>query len=398
MSRKKLLLIGFIIILLIAIPITIFLVKQQQETRSHASPATKIGFNPPSTNTSPIQKNPGDTINLDVIVDPGSNLVSFVKLEIAYDPTKLATGGATEQEKAFAEDSSAMTLLEGPVYSEGKIDATLSVGVDPTKVIQETTKIATLTFHAIDGTGGTPTEVSFTSSTQVLSAGPNDQANENVLSATDVSFVTIAGEPSSTPSATVTPTETPGVNPGITLTITPTPTIPPSSTGTISATPSPTAGAGVANVAPSCTSLVADRSTVGNAPFSLTFTANGTDSDGSIGKVTFSYGDGQVDNVTTGGGIGTNTVNAATSHTYQNAGTYTASAVLTDNVGGVSSGTCSLTITVNAASGSSSGGSSATAPTEAASMPSTGPGDTLLGIGGILGILTAIGAALFFVL
>lgn len=395
MSRKKLLLIGFIIIILIAIPVTIFLVKQQQDNRSKAEKATALSFEPSSTLTSPLEKNKDDIINLDVIVDPGTNqnLVSFVRLELLYDPAKLATESATPQETPFKEEASVLSVLEGPIYTPGKILVTLSVGVDPTKVIQTKTKIATLTFKAIDGTGDTPTEVSFGPTTQVLSAGGDDSSSENVLNFDNTlnAFIAVAGE------VTNITTPTPTVTPSITPSVTPTTTGP---TSTISATVTPTGGAGTTNTAPACSTLTVDRSTTGTAPFSITFTASGTDSDGTISKVTFSYGDGLVENVTQGGGIATSTVNASTAHTYQNAGSYTASVILTDNSGGVSSGNCTQAITVEAAGSTSSGSTTSdpTSTTDTASLIATGPGEVFLGLGAVVGFLTFIGAALFFVL
>ena len=406
MSRKKLLLVGFIIVILIAIPITIFLVKQQQETRSKAAPSTTISLLPSSTAQTPLQKNNGDTVNLDVVVNPGTNVLTFVRLEILYPPDKLATGPATPRETAFAEVPGVRSLLEGPVYSNGKILVTLSVGADPFKVIQATsdkptTKIATLTFRTIDGTGDTPTEVTFGSTTQALNGRPPEGAGENVLSTTNSSFIQVAGPVTNTTTSTPTPTtsQTTSITPSVTSTLTP--TIAAQGTPIPTATASPTvtiaAGTSTPNTAPVCSALNVNPSTTGAAPFSITFTASGTDADGTISKVTFSYGDGQVDNITQGGGIGNNSVNAAAAHTYQSAGSYTASAVLTDNKGGVSGSNCTQAITVTASSGSS--GSSQPAPTKAvASLPATGPGNTILTAGGIVGILTAIGAALFFVL
>ena len=412
MSRKKLLLIGFIIIILIAIPVTIFLVKQQQDNRSQAEKATTVSLLPtasstPSTLTTPIEKNKNDLISLDVVVDPGTNqnLVSFVKLELLYDPAKLATASAGPPKTPFDAETAVMSVLEGPTYTPGKIVVTLSVGVDPTKVIQTETKIATVTFKAIDGTGSTPTEVSLGPTTQVLSAGTNDQTNENVLAGTEGAFIAVAGEvtnlttPTPTPTTAQTGTTSPTPSPTTAAGTTPTPTSTVSATTTTN--PTPTSGVSATNIAPACSSLVADRSTTGTAPFSLTFTAAGTDSDGTITKITFSYGDGQVENVTQGGGIGTSTVNASAAHTYQNAGPYTASVILTDNNGGVSSATCSLGVTVDAASSTSTGSTTTTTDTtttDTASLPATGPGDILLGLGAIVSVLTVIGAALFFVL
>jgi hypothetical protein len=398
-SRKKILLIGFIIILLFAIPLTIFLIKQQQEIRSRAQAASKLSFEPASTQAKPIlvNRSTDSTVNLDVIVDPNdTNLVSFVKLEILYDATKLATGGATPQEKPFVEDTTALTLLEGPVYSPGKIEATLSVGVDPTKVIQTRTKIATLTFTAIATTQETPTQVTFGPATEVLSTSTGDQASENVLASTEPAYIAISEEggtttptPSQTPAVSLTPSPTPTFIENAT----PTPTIPSTAT-----TPTPEGGTGTSvNQSPVCSALELDRSSTGTAPYAVTLTARGTDSDGTISKVTFSFGDGEVTDVTQGGGIGTSSVNAAISHTYQNPGSYTASALITDNDGDVNTSTCSQVINVTSATG---GGTSDTtpAPTSSAQLPATGPGGVLLGIGTIIGMLSVIGAIIFFVL
>ncbi len=407
MSRKKLLLIGFIIIILIAIPITIFLVKQQQDNRSEAAKSTTLSLLPASTQSAPLAKEKDQTVDLDVVVNPGQNLVSFVKLEILYDPAKLATGGATSDVVPFREESSVISILEGPTYSDGKILVTLSVGVDPTKVIQSTTekpttKIATVSFRTIDGTGDTPTEVSFGPTTQVLSAGANDETNENVLANRESAFIAVAGEVTNvvTPSPTVTGVVTVSPSPATTTTTATTSATTQTTTTTSTTSATTTSATSTPNTAPVCSALTVDRSTTGTAPFSTTFTVNGTDSDGTINKVTFSYGDGQVENVTQGGGIATSTVNASAAHTYQNAGSYTASAILTDNSGGVSSGTCSITITVDAAAGSTTTTTtdSTTTTTETASLPATGPGDILLGMGALVGVLTVIGAALFFVL
>ena len=91
---KKILLIGFIVVLLIAIPVTVFLVQQQQKTKSSAVAATTISILPASQ--APIQV--GDDVNLNIQVNPAtaatSNLVSYVTFTITYDSTKLATDGA----------------------------------------------------------------------------------------------------------------------------------------------------------------------------------------------------------------------------------------------------------------------------------------------------------------
>lgn len=385
LSGKKIFLFGFIAILLIGIPVTIFLVQRQQQTQTHAEKSTNISFSPSSSAAAPIQKNIGDLIPLEISVDPGKNLVSFVKLEIQYDPQKLTTASAT----AFVQNTSVFpSILEGPIYTPGKISVTLSVGPDPTKSIQTKVKAATVTFKAIGNTpAGAPTLVSYGATTQVLSIGSNDQASENVLSAATPAAIEIGG-------AVVTPSvPVPSIQPSPTSATTPAPTANP--TLEPSLTPAPT-GSQPANIAPVCNTLITDKTASGNAPLDLTLSANGTDSDGTISKVTFNFGDGQVSDVVTGSGIGTASISAQVAHTYAAAGTFTASAIITDNGNGVSDSTsCKQTVTV--------AGVATTAPTAptvppATTIEPTGSSSTVLGIGAVILTFIIGGGFLFFLL
>ncbi|MBI2031510.1 MAG: PKD domain-containing protein [Candidatus Levybacteria bacterium] len=386
LSPKKLILFGFIVILLIAIPLTVYLVQKQQEIRGKAAPSTILSFVPEST---AIQV--GQTVSFDLMVDPGSNQVSFVKLGIIYDPAKLkvTTNGFVPNAIAFP------TILQEPVYESGSISATLSVGADPTKVIQAITKIATVTFEALEQTdAGIPTRITFDSQTQVLSIASGDVFNENVLSTTKPASVAItAGTISPTP--TLIPSVSPTATPRVTLTPTPTPTGVPTPTPT-TVVVQPT------NQTPSCTALTLDQAATGTAPYTLTFTAVGTDSDGTVSKVTFSFGDGITQDETQTGGIGTNSVNVSASHTYSNAGTFTATATITDNEGAVSDTTsCTQTITVNSAIAvvpTTPPAPPPVAATQIPTVPPTGPAETILGIGAIGIILIIIGGALLLIL
>ncbi len=387
-AGKKLFAIGFALLLLVGIPVTVYLLQQQQETRSRAEKSTSFSFTPESSASSPIQKNVNDSIPLDIMVDPGKNLVSYVKLEIQYDPDKLATDSATP----FQANSAIFpTVLEGPVYTPGKIAVTLAVGPDPTKALQTKVKAASISFKAIAPTGqGTPTLVTYSATSQALSTGPNDQASENVLSNTSPATIVIAGAvvPTTTEPTTAIPTDVPTAAPTTAVpTAAPTPT---------TAVPTSPPGEVGANDLPICESLSVDRETTGNAPYSLTFTANGSDSNGTINKVTFNFGDGTVEDVTDAGGIGTSSVNAQMSHTYNNPGTFQASAILTDDLNAVSnSASCQQTVTVNA-SGSAS--PTATNPTSAPSIAPTGSTEVLMGLGALAFILMVGGSLLFFVL
>lgn len=384
-KRQKFLLFGFVAVLLIAIPATLYLLQQQQETRTRAEKATLLSYDPPSTATAPIEAAVGDQVDLNLVVNPGTNQVSIMRIEIQYDPTKLEP--ASEQ-PMVANSAIFSGFLEGPIIDKagGKIAATLSIDT-PTKAIQVQSNAATISFTAKEATGTTPTQVTYTTRTQVLSVASTDQHGEDVLSGTTPAFITILGEePEPTEEETPTPTDEeeepteepePTDNPG---------------TGT-----SP-------NEAPVCESINIDRETEGVAPYSLTFTAIGGDTDGTVNKVTFNFGDGPVTNVTEAGGIGTSSVSAQIAHTYNNPGTYVASAVMTDDRGTTSgANSCSVTITVSPAPTQEPGTGSTDPivtqpPTPVPSLPETGPGDVFLGIGAVLGIMTAIGGLLFFML
>jgi hypothetical protein len=205
------------------------------------------------------------------------------------------------------------------------------------------------------------------------------------LSTTNPATVTISG---TTTGATATPSASPSPPPSPTTTGG-------GSTGGATSTP------------PVCTGLTADRALSGAAPFSITFAAAGTSATGTISKVTFNFGDTQVSDVTASGGIGTNSVTAAkAAHTYNNPGTYTATAIMTDNTGQTSTPTtCTQTVTVTAASTSSQAGGgvvAVAAPTTQTAPLSPkaplGPGDTFLKAGAVGGIISVIGAVLFFAL
>lgn len=365
---------GFLFIALLVIPLTVYLVQQQQQTQSHANPNTTLAFIPAS-----VTKSVGDQVKFDVDVSPGGNQVNFIKLVIKFDPTKLEAN-----DQSFVLDpTSNLSVVQGPTVQNNTISVVLSVQNDPTKVIQkDNTKIGSVTFNVIGEAASTPTEVSF-DSTQIqirsINSSNNDAFNENVFLNGPPADVTIQGAGSTTPTVEPTAATTPTVEP----------------TGA-NVTPSPTGGAGVTpstNQSPVCESLAIAPSAVGDAPFDVTFTVTGNDQDGTINKVSFNYGDkSNVEEVTTGGGIGGASVSLNQAHTYESSGTFTATAVLTDDGGASSdSSTCTQAVTVSA--GGEASNSATITP-----LAATGPSNKIVGLGAIGGVLFLIGALLFLAL
>lgn len=401
-TGKKLLLVGFLSILLLGIPTTVFLLQQQQDNRSHAQKSTTLSFVPVSTESAPIQKKVGDTFPMEVNINPGVNSVSYIKMEIQYDPTKVATADAN----AFQANTTVFpTVVEGPTYAPGKITVTLSIGIDITKAITQPTRAATINFKALSTTATAPTLITYGNTTEVLSIGSTDQSSENVLSTTSPAYVAIAAADGTTPTDTPTPSTsvTPTTSPEPSTTTAP--TLTPADTTT---TPAPTSGTTTQNQSPVCSSLTIDRAASGVAPYAVTFTVNGSDADGTISKVTFNFGDGAIVDVVAGAGSGS--ISTQTSHSFTNAGTYQTSAVLTDNKGGISiPANCTTTITVTggtASNGTTTGGTAAnggtqgtTQTTQTAQTPPstvTGPGELFVGAGAIVGVLSLIGGIIFF--
>lgn len=205
-KRRNLFFAGALVVaLLIGLSVLISISNKEQETRSRASASTTLGFQPPSTSATPIQKVVGETVTLDVMISPGNNVVSFVKLEMLYDPTKFEPFGST-----FIVNTDAFPqTLEGPISSSGSYLISLSVGPDPTRAISVPVKVGTLTLTAKTPTGASVPSVTFGNQSQVLSIAASNEASENVLSSTTPAFVSVAATPTAVPTPTVTPISAP---------------------------------------------------------------------------------------------------------------------------------------------------------------------------------------------
>lgn len=369
---------GFIMVILVVIPFSVYIAQQRQQTKSKASASTTLSFEPALT-TAKV----GDIVILNIMLDPGTgtsaNQVSFVKLSISFDATKFATlsGNPNLSLKPADSPNTLTTIIDDPKYESGKAFISLSIGADPTKAVATKTKIAILQLKATDTTAPANPNITFDSvpSTQVLSIASGDQTSENVLSTTIPATVTITSATTST-----TPTATP----------TPTTTSPIKSPSLPTAAPAPKSGGlpPSSSLVPVCSSLDVNGLTSGAAPYPLTFIATGRDSDGTISKISFNFGDA-IEDLTVGGGIGTSSVSGQLLHTYKTPGIYTAYAILTDNTNNLSAqqDSCTKTITINSTDLSGS-------PQPNGSLPPTGDGNIMFGLGTLGIILTIIGGAL----
>lgn len=218
-SYKKIFLLGFIIVILIAIPFSIYIAQQRQNISSKATASTTLSFEPATATTKV-----GDTIVLNVMLNPGSgtsaNQVSFVKLSIHFDQTKFTTL-PTDSLTFNPTGNTLINVIDPAQYDNtaGTASISLSIGADPTLAVKTKTKIAILKLKATGETAPTGANITFNPApdTQILSIDNGSQTSDNVLSTTNPATVTVTAA-----LITLTPSPTPTVSPFTTLTPTPT--------------------------------------------------------------------------------------------------------------------------------------------------------------------------------
>ena len=209
-SSRTMVILSLILILLV-IPLTIIVSKKPQENRTQATASSTLSFLPASTSSNPIISSIGATIPLDIHLDPGTNLVSLVKLDITYDPTKFSASPSS----LIANSSAFPVILDAPVVANGHITATFTIGSDPTRAIQAPVTVGTLTLTVLGSVASS--NVAFASGTQISSLGLQDQASENVLASSLPAVIDVPPLPSNTPTPSTIPSSTP------TITLMPTP-------------------------------------------------------------------------------------------------------------------------------------------------------------------------------
>lgn len=184
--RRKIFAFFIAIFIIVGLVITIFLVQRVQEIRSRAEKATVLSLSPPNQS---VEK--GERAPLEVKIDPGVNQVSFIKFIVKFDSNKL-----TLTKDDFSLNQSAnLQIVQTPAQGNGELTVTLSVGPDPTKIIQSPTTLGVLNFLVKDvgGISGS-TQITFDETkTQVRSIGEIDVFTENVLLSTIPATITIGG-------------------------------------------------------------------------------------------------------------------------------------------------------------------------------------------------------------
>ncbi|MBI3385547.1 hypothetical protein HY031_00515 [Candidatus Gottesmanbacteria bacterium] len=182
MKRIVFIIVGFLILL--AIPVTVYLVSQRQEIRQKAAPATTLSLSPAT-----VSAKAGDTFTLEVKIDTADNQVVASELHVTFDPNFL-------QAQSITNGALFPNILTSGVVESAA--ASIAVGAaSSTQPVKGTGTAAIIRFKALAKTT-TPTSVRFASTTFVGGLG---ESSTNVLVGTSPAQVTISDAAGATTSA-----------------------------------------------------------------------------------------------------------------------------------------------------------------------------------------------------
>lgn len=195
---KRIIFIVVALIILAAIPATVYLARTRQELRQKAAPATTLSFSP-QTSTKKVD----DTFSLEIRIDTAENQVVAAELHVTFDPEKLEAQSITNGQ------------LFPQILGSGQVErgaASITVGAaSATTPVTGTGTAAVVRFKALSATTS-PVSVRFAPTTFVGALGEN--ATNVLVGSTPATITiqagtTIAPTPTATPSAGLSPTLTP---------------------------------------------------------------------------------------------------------------------------------------------------------------------------------------------
>lgn len=241
MNKKYSLLLLIIFLAIAGIAMGVYLVKQRQSLSKKATPSTTIYFQPATS-----QATVGQTVNLDIFVETGGNLIYSLIIEVDYDNQIL-------EAQSLTFTSLLPNLLSPSNISSGKVTASAGTGTSngtANPPVSGTQKVATVSFKVLNPTA--KSIVSFGPATSAYTGLGTDVGANLITQKISSSIIALAQttSTSSTPTATSVPTTSSFVTPTATPTIisvaTPTPIMststptPVSITTTSTSTPTPT--------------------------------------------------------------------------------------------------------------------------------------------------------------
>lgn len=201
---KRIVIIVVSLILLLAIPASVFLTMRTQELRKRAAPATTLTLTPTT-----ITKGVGEEFTLEARMNTGDNQIVAVELNLTFDPTKL-------QADWIHNGTMFPNILSSGTVGNGTVSIALGA-TNTTTPITGTGTVATIKFKTLAATTA-PVAVRFAADTFV---GALNEGSTNALTSSVPATITITGSGAGvTPTTTITAATTPSVT--LTPTLTPT--------------------------------------------------------------------------------------------------------------------------------------------------------------------------------
>jgi hypothetical protein len=159
--KKRLLIFGIVALFLIALPVTIYLVRQQQTIQQQAEDVKKVSLSPSIVNVEPDRKG-----EFTLSIDPRGTNVRRINLVINYPQDRLEINNDDfQRDPSFKLERRERTFTNGQIILEFG-------STNPGDWIQNETTIGKLSFRA-KGSAGTTAAVTFNSSSEVLDQNSN---------------------------------------------------------------------------------------------------------------------------------------------------------------------------------------------------------------------------------
>jgi hypothetical protein len=205
----------------------LILVKQPQEIREKAAPATSLSFSP---STQSIAR--GTNFSTTVVMNTGTNQVSGVDISLTFDPSAISVTSVSQGAGISVFDSTIRNTIDN---TTGKILYSAYV-LDKTKAVLGTNLVVITISGQVKPTANAGVyPIVFASDTSVAGVGEGQNV---ITSKVDGSITAFVPTPTFTPTPSFTNTPSPTKTPTPTFTNTPSPTKTP--TPTFTSTPIPT--------------------------------------------------------------------------------------------------------------------------------------------------------------
>jgi len=237
-SKKIVLIIIGVLVLIGGVAVGVFLVSKNQDIREKAAPATTVYIQPSTQN-----KNPSDTFTLSVNMDTGVNQITGVDIRLNYNQNLIEVTSIQKGSGISVFDGTISNTFDNTtgkilyaVYTANRANAITGLGIE----------VLTVNGNIKSTASGNAT-LSFDPATLIYGV---DESQNVIIGMTPGSIVIAgaAGQPTATPTPTPTATSANGLGGGSLPTLTPTPVPLQTTSGQATQPPLPVSGASLPSI------------------------------------------------------------------------------------------------------------------------------------------------------